>query len=111
MTADSKYCLTCGSDKSVKLWNPHRALFLKAYTGHGHEVLDAQGSGDNSQICSGGMDKTVVLFDVSSGQALRKYRGHAGELCFLNIEILNVNFLLHVHSNIVFVGELCFLYT
>ncbi|PVD23115.1 hypothetical protein C0Q70_16378 [Pomacea canaliculata] len=77
-SADSNYCLTCGSDKSVKLWNPHRALFLKTYSGHGHEVLDAHGSGDNSQICSGGMDKTVVLFDVASGLALRKYRDHAG---------------------------------
>ena len=77
--ADSRYCLTCGSDKSVKLWNPHRGLFLKTYTGHGHEVLDAQGSGDNSQICSGSIDKTVVLFDVASGQALRKYRDHAGQ--------------------------------
>ena len=79
LVADSRYCLTCGSDKSVKLWNPHRELCLKTYTGHGHEVLDAQGSGDNSQICSGSIDKTVVLFDVASGQALRKYRDHAGQ--------------------------------
>ncbi|XP_076462442.1 WD repeat domain-containing protein 83-like [Babylonia areolata] len=77
-SVDSRYCMTCGSDKSVKLWNPHRALFLKTYVGHGHEVLDAQGSGDNSQICTGAMDKTVVLFDVASGQAVRKYRDHAG---------------------------------
>ncbi|KAK7099882.1 WD repeat domain-containing protein 83-like [Littorina saxatilis] len=77
-SADSRYCMTCGGDKSVKLWNPHRSLFLKTYTGHGNEVLDVQGSGDNSQICTGGMDKSVVLFDVASGQALRKYRDHAG---------------------------------
>ncbi|KAL8577418.1 hypothetical protein ACOMHN_021598 [Nucella lapillus] len=77
-SVDSRYCMTCGSDKSLKLWNPHRGLFLKTYIGHGHEVLDAQGSGDNSQICCGGADKTVVLFDVASGQAVRKYRDHAG---------------------------------
>ncbi|XP_012937999.1 WD repeat domain-containing protein 83 [Aplysia californica] len=75
---DGNYCLTCGSDKSVKLWNPLRGLHLKTYSGHGYEVLDAQSSGDNSHICSGGMDKTVVLFDVSTGQAIRKYRDHAG---------------------------------
>ncbi|XP_060065210.1 WD repeat domain-containing protein 83-like [Ylistrum balloti] len=72
------YCLTCGSDKSVRLWNPHRGIALKTYTGHGYEVLDAQSSSDNSQICSGGMDKTVMLFDVATGKAVRKYRGHAG---------------------------------
>jgi len=74
---DGNYCLTCGSDKSVKLWNPLRGLLLKTYHGHGYEVLDAQSSGDNSHFCSGGMDKTVVLFDVSTGQAVRKYRDHA----------------------------------
>ncbi|KAL3868763.1 hypothetical protein ACJMK2_041528 [Sinanodonta woodiana] len=75
---DGIYCLTCGSDKSVRLWNPHRNIALKTYSGHGYEVLDARASCDNSQICSGGMDKTVVLFDVASGKTLRKYRGHAG---------------------------------
>ena len=38
---DGNYCLTCGSDKSVKLWNPHSGLLLKTYMGHGQEVLDA----------------------------------------------------------------------
>ncbi|XP_052776503.1 WD repeat domain-containing protein 83-like [Mya arenaria] len=75
---DGTYCLTCGSDKSVKLWNPHRKLLLKSYMGHGFEVLDAQSSSDNSQICSCSMDKTVMVFDVASGKSLRKYRGHAG---------------------------------
>ncbi|ESO88240.1 hypothetical protein LOTGIDRAFT_193477 [Lottia gigantea] len=76
--ADGSYCLTCGSNKTIKLWNPHRDVMLKSYQGHGYEVLDAQSSGDNSQICSAGMDKTVRLFDVATGKALRTYRGHAG---------------------------------
>lgn len=80
MSVDGNYCITCGSDKSVKLWNPLRNLLLKTYIGHGYEVLDAQSSGDNSHICSGGMDKSVVLFDVSTGQAVRKFRDHAGKL-------------------------------
>lgn len=75
---DGNYCITCGSDKSVKLWNPHRNILLKTYCGHGYEVLDAQASCDNSQLCSCGMDKSVVLFDVATGNAVRKYRGHAG---------------------------------
>ena len=77
-TVDGTYCLTCGSDKSVKLWNPHRNLLLKSYIGHGYEVLDAQSSSDNSQLCSCSMDKTVMVFDVATGKSLRKYRGHAG---------------------------------
>lgn len=33
---------------------------------------------DNSSLCSGGGDKAVVLWDVASGQVVRKFRGHAG---------------------------------
>ncbi|XP_039571674.1 WD repeat domain-containing protein 83 isoform X1 [Passer montanus] len=78
--ADGNYCLTCGSDKTLKLWNPHKGTALRTYQGHGYEVLDAAGSSDNSQICSGGADKAVALWDVSTGQVVRKYRGHAGKV-------------------------------
>ncbi|XP_048473880.1 WD repeat domain-containing protein 83 [Rhincodon typus] len=77
---DGNYCLTCGSDKTLKLWNPHRGTLLKTYSGHGYEVLDAAGSCDNSQICSCGSDKTVVLWDVATGQLVRKFRGHGGKV-------------------------------
>ncbi|NXY90905.1 WDR83 protein, partial [Alcedo cyanopectus] len=77
---DGNYCLTCGSDKSLKLWNPHKGTILRSYQGHGYEVLDAAGSFDNSQICSCGADKTVVLWDVGTGRVIRKYRGHAGKV-------------------------------
>ncbi|XP_027489476.1 WD repeat domain-containing protein 83-like, partial [Corapipo altera] len=76
--ADGNYCLTCGSDKTLKLWNPHKGTALRTYQGHGYEVLDAAGSFDNSQICSGSADKAVALWDVTTGQVVRKYRGHAG---------------------------------
>lgn len=33
---------------------------------------------DNSQICSCSSDKTVILWDVATGQVARKLRGHAG---------------------------------
>jgi len=73
---DGDYCITCGSDKSVKLWNPYRGSLLKTYSGHGYEVLDAQSSCDSSHIVSCGMDKSVILWDVATGQVVRKYRGH-----------------------------------
>lgn len=73
---DGNYCLTCGSDKLLKLWNPHKAVLLKTYGGHGYEVLDAVGSSDNSRLASCGADKTVVQWDVATGQILRRFRGH-----------------------------------
>lgn len=83
--ADGNYCMTCGSDKSLKLWNPHNGLPLKTYIGHGYDVLDAKGSVDNGHLCSCGADKQVILWDVATGQMLRKFRGHAGKVncvCF-----------------------------
>ncbi|MFH4977874.1 hypothetical protein AB6A40_004583 [Gnathostoma spinigerum] len=77
---NGNYCLSCGSDKSVKLWNPFTGVLLKTYTGTGWEVLDARGSSDNSQILAGGLDKQLTIFDVESGKILRRYKGHNGKV-------------------------------
>ncbi|XP_065214488.1 WD repeat domain-containing protein 83 [Planococcus citri] len=77
---DGNYCLTCGSDKRIKLWNPSKGLYLSTYAGHGNEVLDAASSCDNSQIISCGLDKTVILWDVVKTQPLRRLRGHVGKI-------------------------------
>ncbi|XP_064387082.1 WD repeat domain-containing protein 83-like [Halichondria panicea] len=74
------YCLTCGSDRTVRLWNPHKGLPVKSYSGHGAEVLDADSSHDNSRIVSGGVDKLVLLLDVGTGQPIRKLRGHLSRI-------------------------------
>lgn len=77
---DGTYCLTCGADKKIKLWNPHRQLLLKTYGGHANEVLDAAGSCDSSHIISASADKSLILWDVTTGQPLRRYRGHASSV-------------------------------
>jgi WD40 repeat protein len=51
-------------------------VLLKTYLGHGQDVLDVRGSCDNSQLVSCSKDKLVVVWDVTSGSALRKYRGN-----------------------------------
>ena len=85
LPVDGQYCMTCGSDKVLRLWNPRSGVALKSYSGHSYEVLDCKASCDNANLCSCGMDKTVMYWDVASGNALRKYRGHAGFVSFLQI--------------------------
>lgn len=83
--ADGNYCLTGGSDRTVKLWNPTRGALLQTYLGHARDVLDARGSCDNSSIASVSSDKAVVLWDVTTAKSTRKWRGHAGAVqtvCF-----------------------------
>ncbi|KAF0314167.1 WD repeat domain-containing protein 83 [Amphibalanus amphitrite] len=77
LSADGAFCLTAGSDKTLKLWNPYRGTHLKTYLGHGHEVLDAAGACDNSRLLSCGADKAVIVWEVSSGRVLNKWRSHA----------------------------------
>ena len=73
---DGNYCMTCGSDKFVKLWNPHTGKVLKSYSGHGYEVLDVAAASDNGRLASCGADKTVILWDVATGKVIRRFRGH-----------------------------------
>ncbi|XP_026682826.1 WD repeat domain-containing protein 83-like [Diaphorina citri] len=77
---DGSYCLTCGSDKKIKLWNPYRNLLLKTYGGHAHEVNDATAACDSSQIASGASDKSVILWEVTTGQPVRRWREHASKV-------------------------------
>lgn len=77
-SVDGAYCLTGGSDRKLKLWNPYRGVVLKTYGGHGDEVMDACASCDSSQIVSCGLDKSVILWDVTTGTPVRRLRGHAG---------------------------------
>lgn len=37
---DGNYCLSCGKDRTIRLWNPHRGIHIKTYKSHGREVRD-----------------------------------------------------------------------
>ncbi|CAD7697699.1 unnamed protein product [Ostreobium quekettii] len=70
------YILSCGKDQTVRLWNPHRQLLIKTYTGHGYEVRDTAVLRDNSQFATVGGDREIFLWDVGSGRIIRRFRGH-----------------------------------
>lgn len=72
------YCLSAGRDRTIKLWNPHRGVNIKTYTGHGYDVRDVAVSSDNSRFASVGGDRQLFLWDVSTGQTIRKFGGHDG---------------------------------
>lgn len=36
-----QYCLSCGKDRTFRLWNPSKGLLIKSYSGHAHEASDA----------------------------------------------------------------------
>lgn len=75
---EGSYCLTCGKDRTLRLWNPHKGVLVKTYTGHGYDVRDVAVSNDNGQLASCGGDRQVFLWDVASGRIIRKFAGHDG---------------------------------
>ncbi|OAF66715.1 MAPK organizer 1 [Intoshia linei] len=77
---DGKYCLTAGSNTTIKLWNHEKGNLLKTYSGHGQDVMDVRGSRDNSKIVSASKDKTVFLWDVLTGKSIKRYRYHAASV-------------------------------
>ncbi|KAG7539215.1 WD40 repeat [Arabidopsis suecica] len=77
---DGNYALTCGKDRTIRLWNPHRGILIKTYKSHGREVRDVHVTSDNAKFCSCGGDRQVYYWDVSTGRVIRKFRGHDGEV-------------------------------
>lgn len=51
------FALSCGKDRTVRLWSLGKAALLKTYDGHGHEVRDVACSTDNSKLASVGGDR------------------------------------------------------
>ena len=70
------FCLICQARK-IELVNPRTGLSVKTYEGaHAREVRDCAPAKDNSKFVSVGGDKGVFVWDVRTGQTLRRYRGH-----------------------------------
>lgn len=82
----------------MKLWKPSEKasggqnwLQLKEYSGaHAADALCCASSHDNSTIASGGADRTVALWDVSTGRIIRKWREHVGVPIHSNCTVLMV---------------------
>ncbi|KAF6163692.1 hypothetical protein GIB67_036152 [Kingdonia uniflora] len=77
---DGNYCVSCGKDRTIRLWNPHRGIHIKTYKSHGREVRDVNVTQDNSKLCSCGGDRQVFYWDVATGRVIRKFRGHDSEV-------------------------------
>ncbi|KAG5136648.1 hypothetical protein JHK82_021379 [Glycine max] len=77
---DGNYVLSCGKDRTIRLWNPHRGIHIKTYKSHAREVRDVHVTQDNSKLCSCGGDRQIFYWDVATGRVIRKFRGHDGEV-------------------------------
>ena len=86
-TKDGTYAVTCGADRSVKLWNPKReapttgALLIKTYEGpHSKEVSSVAVADDSARIASVGGDATAFVWGVATGAVARRLEGHTSRV-------------------------------
>ena len=77
-SGSGSYLLTGSSDRNIRLYNPSTSNLIQTYSAHGYGVLDIACSEDNAKFASVGGDKTVFVWDVASGQTLRRFNGHVG---------------------------------
>lgn len=78
-TENGTYCISTSQDKTLVLWNPAKGLPIKQYSGpHNHEISNVTISADNARFASCGGDKAAFLWDVTTGDVIRKFPGHEG---------------------------------
>lgn len=71
--------LSCGYDKTVRLWSAEERHHLSIFKEHVHRVRCVAWVGED-QAASGGDDETIRLWNVASGNGLRTLSGHKGSV-------------------------------
>src|SRR5262249_32173556 len=84
-SATGRYIYTVGADRTAKIWNtalldqkhPNPRAIMK---GHLKYVLAADMSPDEKMLVTGGADKALNLWEVTSGRLLGQLQGHTKDI-------------------------------
>jgi len=78
----STYLLSSGSSRQISLHNPQSGNLIKQYTGaHAYEVLSISCTKDNTRFASSGGDRNAFVWEVSTGEVVRRLGGgHTGKV-------------------------------
>jgi WD40 repeat protein len=77
---DSKYLFTCG-DSDVYMWDIATSKKAKTFGGKGSYLINSMAlSADGRRLLTGGEDKILRLWDVSTGKEIVSYPGHTSAI-------------------------------
>ncbi|KAI8974749.1 WD domain protein [Pilobolus umbonatus] len=74
-----EHIASAGYDRQIYLWNVYGDI--KNYgliKGHSNAIMELHWSKDSSQIYSCSADKSICISDVTTGDRVRRWRGHTG---------------------------------
>lgn len=77
---DSRYLLSGGDDRSIRLWNTLTGESVRVFEGHRGSISSLCFSPDDRYILSGGHDRMMRLWDVNTGECVRTFKGHVGNV-------------------------------
>lgn len=77
LSPDGRKLLTCGGDKTVKLWDIYVGKEVRTYVGHANEVYVVKFASDGKSFISGGYDKDIIWWDIETGKILKRFLGHS----------------------------------
>uniref|UniRef100_A0A183CPF3 WD_REPEATS_REGION domain-containing protein n=1 Tax=Globodera pallida TaxID=36090 RepID=A0A183CPF3_GLOPA len=64
----------------VKVWDAQRCLLRFTFRGHSGEITDLSVSYENTLLASSSVDKTIRVWCLRKGTALRIFKGHTGTI-------------------------------
>lgn len=73
---DASKVVSCGADKTVKVWESQSGKELLSMAGHSDAVYCCDFSSDDSRIVSSSADHTVKIWDSTSGREMLNFKGH-----------------------------------
>jgi len=79
--SDGNFCMSGHSDRTVKLWNANKGSLIRNFSGlHNREILDIAIFSDNNKFASCGGDKVFFIWDVLTGNFIRKIIAHTNKI-------------------------------
>ncbi|MCB9932251.1 MAG: WD40 repeat domain-containing protein, partial [Planctomycetes bacterium] len=75
---DGQTLVSCGTDKTVRIWEVSTSKELLVSRQHTESVYSAAFSPDGSAVASAGGDATIRIMEASTGKEVRTLTGHKG---------------------------------
>jgi serine/threonine protein kinase len=80
-SADGRYALSTGTDRTINLWETASWRPVRSFVGHAGAVYSAVFTADAKRMLSASADRTVRLWDVDTAAEVRSFDHGTGVFC------------------------------